>query len=78
MPKKKMTRTTSKKQNIDNIYIIVLLLGVTFGFIAGYLFTKNRYMQRIDEISVMNMNKSNMINELRDELQVLGVSTEEK
>jgi hypothetical protein len=76
MPKKKTTRVERQRTMLDNTMFVIIALGVIFGFVAGYLFTKNRYIQRVDQISTMNMEKAETINQLRDQLKVLGASTE--
>jgi hypothetical protein len=45
------------------------------GFMLGFLLAKDRYMQRIDAISRLHMEKAVAVDSLKQELRVLGAST---
>jgi hypothetical protein len=52
------------------------MLGVVAGFVGGFLFARERYIEKIAEISKMNMDKAVTIENLYREMQVLGATTE--
>lgn len=60
---------------LDNTLLVLVMLGVIAGFVGGFLFAKDRYVNKINEISRMNMEKAVTIDTLKSQIQVLGEST---
>ncbi len=73
---KHKTRTQSAALNANSTLFFMLLLGLVAGFVLGFFFAKDRYMQKIREISKMNMEKAVTVDNLEEKLRVLGASTD--
>jgi hypothetical protein len=70
-------KVRSASYSLNTTVIVVLIVGVVAGFVGGFLFAKDRYLEKISEISAMNMEKAVTIDSLHEEIQVLGASTEQ-
>ena len=71
MAKKKTVSTTG----LNTTLILVLVIGVIAGFAAGFYMARDRYTDKITEISKMNMDRAVEIDGLENELEVLGAKT---
>ena len=60
---------------LSSALVVALIIGVIAGFVGGFLVAKERYTDRITEISKMNMQKAVTIDSLNHEIQVLGAQT---
>jgi hypothetical protein len=69
-------RSTSSVSGLNTTAVIILVIGVVVGFVAGFLIARERYTDKIAEISKMNMDKAVTIDDLHRQIDVLGVSTE--
>jgi Tfp pilus assembly major pilin PilA len=68
-------RKSASSSGLNTTLVIVLIIGVIAGFAAGYLLAKNHYTEKITAISKLNMEKAVTIDNLNQEIQVLGAST---
>lgn len=63
---------------LSSAIVVAVVIGVIAGFVGGFLVAKDRYTDRITEISKMNMDKAVTIDTLNQQIQVLGAQTEAK
>jgi hypothetical protein len=68
-------RTRSYSRNLNPTLFFLLVIGVVAGFVGGFVFARDRYMEKITTISQMNMEKAVTIDSLNAQVQVLGAST---
>ena len=72
---KKTVRTASRAaKNMDSNLAIFVIVALALGFIGGFFFARDRYIKRIQIISEMNMNKAVQIDDLLQQMKVLGAS----
>ena len=53
---------------------LLLLAALVVGLAGGFFAARSRYMDKITEISIMNMEKAVTIDSLNQQIQVLGAS----
>lgn len=68
-------RKSTTSSGLSTTLVIVLIIGVIAGFAAGFLVARHRDVQKISVISQMNMDKAVTIDNLNQQLEVLGAST---
>jgi hypothetical protein len=62
--------------NVNNSVIVVLIIGLVAGFIGGYFIARERYTEKIAQISKMNMERAVEIDNLQRHIEILGASTD--
>jgi hypothetical protein len=75
MAKRKPRTSRTQSYSLNSVVVAVLIIGVVAGFVGGFLFAKDRYMDNITEISRLNMEKAVTIDSLNQKIHVLGAST---
>ena len=78
MAKHRSRTRSAGSGGLSSALVVTLIVGVIAGFVGGFLVAKERYTDRITEISKMNMEKAVTIDTLNQEIQVLGAQTEAK
>lgn len=59
---------------MEHKLFLFVLGAMAAGFVGGFVFARDRYVDKIASISEMNMQKAVAIDELNQQIQVLGAS----